>query len=82
MPEAYFESIQQTSICGSHDVFCCIRGHFITLEFKESEGAIKSALQVWKGKLIHKAGGKSFFVYPQNAAEVESHLLKIYHASS
>lgn len=82
MPEAYFESIQQTAICGTHDVFSCIRGHFITLEFKASESAIRSALQDWKAKCIHKAGGRSFFVYPENAAEVESHLLKIYHASS
>lgn len=81
MPEVYFESIQQTSIRGSHDVFSCIRGSFVTLEFKRSEDAERSPLQIFKAGQISKAGGLSFFVYPENVGEVESQLLKIYHAS-
>lgn len=81
MPEAYFESIQQTAIRGSHDVFSCIRGNFITLEFKRSESAERSPLQIYKAGRIVVAGGMSFFVFPENVDEVESQLLKIYHAS-
>lgn len=82
MPEAWFESIQQVAIVGTPDVLSCIRGRFVSLEFKASEKSKRSEMQIYKGSLIGKAGGSSYFVFPENVHEVESELLKIYHASS
>lgn len=70
-------SIQQVSINGTPDLFCCINGRFVALELKADETSRVSALQKYNIKKIEEAGGVGYIVYPQNWPYVRSKLVMI-----
>lgn len=61
---------------GIPDLVGCINGRLIGLEVKSSKGK-PSELQLYKIKLINKAGGYATVVSPKNWEEVQSKLIKI-----
>lgn len=77
IPNSWWETIQQKSIRGTPDIIGCVCGVFIALEFKASEKATRSKLQVYKSEKIKKCKGISLFVYPENWDSVISFLKKI-----
>jgi hypothetical protein len=66
LPNTYFVKIQQVSIRGIPDFFCCIDGKFIALELKCDEKAKRHKLQEWTLQSISHAGGMSYICYPDN----------------
>ena len=70
-------SIQQVSINGTPDLFCCINGRFVALELKADEHSKVSALQKYNIKKIEECGGIGFIVFPQNWAYVRSKLVMV-----
>ena len=65
IPCSFWESIQQTGIRGTPDLFGCICGVFVALEIKTDVG-VTSAIQLYKLNKIQEAGGVSFVVSPNN----------------
>jgi hypothetical protein len=68
-------------IRGLHDRVGCINGHFISLEFKRSRSAARSALQKHNLNKIRDAGGHTYFVYPENWVEIFEQLKELAHGS-
>lgn len=75
----YYTKIQQVSIRGTPDVFCCINGVFIAIELKRS-GAIARTdefLQEYNLAKIRKAGGIGVTLTPEEWPEFYSKLKKL-----
>lgn len=72
---SWWESIQQAAIRGTPDVLGVVRGRFVALEFKSSEGAL-TALQRHKLLAIRAAGGGVYLVNPENEDVVVEELWK------
>ena len=65
LPPVFHESIQQRSITGTPDKFCCINGFFVALEIK-LDGEEPTPIQEYKLGQISRANGVSFVVKPCN----------------
>lgn len=77
IPNSYFESIQQRAIRGSADKIGCINGRFVWIEFKKDEKTEPMELQKLKAKMVDKAGGLVFVVYPENWEQVFHKLMDL-----
>lgn len=73
LPGTWFERIQQQSIRGTPDRIGCIRSRFVALETKVVGGKI-GALQHYKADLARAAGGRVYFIDPENWDEVYEEL--------
>lgn len=70
LPNSWFESISQRSICGTPDIIGCVSGVFVGLELKSSKRSSITAMQAHKLKKIVDAGGHAYIVCPENWEEV------------
>ena len=70
LPKTYIESIQQETICGTHDLKLCVNTWYVSLELKSHIDAPVSKLQDYNMKQIWDAGGLAFIVYPENEEEI------------
>jgi len=68
IPNSWFESIQQKSICGTPDIIGCINGLFVGIELKATDGKLTD-LQAYKIEKIVKAGGLGILMTPDNWEE-------------
>jgi hypothetical protein len=75
-------SVQQLSRSGDPDLYICLRGKFIAMEIKASEGSKPRKLQVWKLEKIKKAQGISLVVYPENWEDTKTFLLELCSSNS
>lgn len=57
----YCRKIISANKAGTPDIFCCVKGHFVAVEIKSSNG-IQSELQKYNQKSIEKNGGKYFLI--------------------
>ena len=69
IPNSFWESIQQKTICGTPDILGCINGVFVALELKSRQGRL-TPLQEYKLSQIRTAGGIGLCVHPMNLEEV------------
>jgi len=65
------------AIVGLPDRTGCINGRFISLEFKRNRTAATAELQKYNAIKIRHAGGRSFFVYPENWEEIFNKLKEL-----
>ena len=70
LPNTWFTRIEQQTIRGTPDVLGCVNGAFVALEFKSSQEANVTQLQILNLQNIDKSGGMAFVVYPENFNEV------------
>jgi hypothetical protein len=69
IPRVWAEKIQQVAKVGTHDIFICVNGKFLSLELKGPKG-FPSEMQLYKARKIRKAGGLCWIVYPHEWPEV------------
>lgn len=76
VPPVYHASIQQKSICGTPDLLCSVRGHFLALEIK-SPGFTLSKLQRYNFNKIIESGGMALEINPDNFSEVKELIMEL-----
>lgn len=82
MPKTYWLSIQQVSLRGCPDVVGVVNGIFVALEFKKYEKGInekRAQLQAYNIRKIIEAGGKAYFIYPENEEKILKEIMALYH---
>lgn len=76
IPHSEWERVEQVSIIGTPDLFGCIRGRCVLVEFK-SRRKNPTALQQDRLNMFKKAGAYTVCCYPENFDEVYGDLYSL-----